>query len=285
MPDHRSGVLGAEDLWTRCCQVLREQVADGVWMSTFSGAVPVVLRRTRTWSSGSGARSPSSGSTAATAPSSPTRCAPRRAPTSTSASRSRSREAGAEPAQVTDPLDGLIGADTGRTPRARRPAGPSSPRSDKPIYTFEAFVTGASNRFAHAAALSVAETPGRSYNPLFIYGEAGLGKTHLLQAIAHYVRVNYPDKVVRYVSSEQFLNEFVEAIRTNTVERLQAPLAQRRRPAGRRHPVHRAGRAVPGGVLPHLQRAARPAQPDRAHLRPVARTPSPPSRTGCAAAS
>ena len=62
----------------------------------------------------------------------------------------------------------------------------------------------------------MAETPGRSYNPLFIYGEAGLGKTHLLQAIAHYVRVNYPDKVVRYVSSEQFLNEFVEAIRTNT---------------------------------------------------------------------
>ena len=124
-------------------------------------------------------------------------------------------QAGAEPAQVTDPLDGLIGADTGRT-HEPAPGRADAPASDKPIYTFEAFVTGASNRFAHAAALSVAETPGRSYNPLFIYGEAGLGKTHLLQAIAHYVRVNYPDKVVRYVSSEQFLNEFVEAIRTNT---------------------------------------------------------------------
>jgi chromosomal replication initiator protein len=120
-----------------------------------------------------------------------------------------------EPGATTDPLDGLIGADTGRS-HEPAPVRADVQGADKPIYTFEAFVTGASNRFAHAAALSVAETPGRSYNPLFIYGEAGLGKTHLLQAIAHYVRVNYPDKVVRYVSSEQFLNEFVEAIRTNT---------------------------------------------------------------------
>ena len=80
-------------------------------------------------------------------------------------------------------------------------------------YTFEAFVTGTSNRFAHAAALSVAETPARSYNPLFIYGDAGLGKTHLLQAIANYVAVNYPAYRVRYVSTEQFLNQFVDAMR------------------------------------------------------------------------
>jgi len=82
-------------------------------------------------------------------------------------------------------------------------------------YTFEWFVTGASNRFAHAAALSVAETPGQSYNPLFIYGDAGLGKTHLLRSIAHYVGVHYPNYLVRYVSTEAFLNEFVNAIRTN----------------------------------------------------------------------
>jgi chromosomal replication initiator protein len=86
-----------------------------------------------------------------------------------------------------------------------------------PRYTFENFVTGASNRFAHAAALAVAETPARSYNPLFIYGVAGLGKTHLLHAIAHYVHQNYPAYKVRYVSTEAFLNDYVDGIRTNNM--------------------------------------------------------------------
>ena len=82
-------------------------------------------------------------------------------------------------------------------------------------YTFETFVIASSNRFAHAAALSVAESPARSYNPLFIYGDAGLGKTHLLHAIGNYVRENYPERYVKYVSTETFLNEFVDAIKTN----------------------------------------------------------------------
>jgi chromosomal replication initiator protein len=86
-----------------------------------------------------------------------------------------------------------------------------------PRYTFDLWVTGESNRFAHAAALSVAEMPARSYNPLFIHGGAGLGKTHLLHAIGNYVRENFPALQLRYVSTETFLNEFVDAIRNNTM--------------------------------------------------------------------
>jgi chromosomal replication initiator protein len=90
---------------------------------------------------------------------------------------------------------------------------PWTPGTLNPRYTFDQFVIGASNRFAHAAALSVAESPARSYNPLFIYGPAGLGKTHLLHAIGHHVRTVFRNKRVRYVSTEAFMNEFVEAIR------------------------------------------------------------------------
>jgi chromosomal replication initiator protein len=83
-----------------------------------------------------------------------------------------------------------------------------------PRYTFDQFVIGASNRFAHAAALSVAESPARSYNPLFIYGPAGLGKTHLLHAIGHHVRELFSSKRIRYVSTETMMNEFVDAMRS-----------------------------------------------------------------------
>src|SRR6476619_2173545 len=82
-----------------------------------------------------------------------------------------------------------------------------------PMYTFDVFVSGASNRFAHAAALAVAESPAQSYNPLFIHGSTGLGKTHLLQAIGHYVLQQQPRLNVRYVTTETVLNEFVDSMR------------------------------------------------------------------------
>jgi len=85
-----------------------------------------------------------------------------------------------------------------------------------PRYTFENFVIGRSNRFAHAAAQSVAEMPARKFNPLFMYGDAGLGKTHLLQAIASYVNDNYPTHRVRYVTSETFLNEFIDSMHSDS---------------------------------------------------------------------
>ena len=84
-----------------------------------------------------------------------------------------------------------------------------------PRYTFEAFVIGGSNRFAHAAAQRVAEEPAKAYNPLFIYGSSGLGKTHMLHAIGHYDYQNFPHLNVCYVSTETFLNEFIDAIRTH----------------------------------------------------------------------
>jgi chromosomal replication initiator protein len=122
------------------------------------------------------------------------------------------------------PAHGQPGAGPGTGPATligtltddRRPVDdptPWTPGTLNPRYTFDQFVIGASNRFAHAAALSVAESPARSYNPLFIYGPAGLGKTHLLHAIGHHVRTVFRNKRVRYVSTEAFMNEFVEAIR------------------------------------------------------------------------
>jgi chromosomal replication initiator protein len=129
-------------------------------------------------------------------------------------------------------LPGAMPAAVGGYPPARTPAVGSTPPSPpggggetaaatgeielNPRYTFENFVIGGSNRFAHAAAQSVAEMPARRWNPLFIYGDAGLGKTHLLQAIATYVNDNYPAYRVRYVTSETFLNEFIESMQSGS---------------------------------------------------------------------
>lgn len=89
----------------------------------------------------------------------------------------------------------------------------AEPARLNPKYTFDSFVIGSSNRFAHAASVAVAETPAKAYNPLFVYGESGLGKTHLLHAIGHYARSLFPGARVRYVSSEEFTNDFINSIR------------------------------------------------------------------------
>jgi len=92
------------------------------------------------------------------------------------------------------------------------PAGPSQTRLNGK-YTFDTFVTGSSNRFPHSAAVAVAEAPARAYNPLFIWGESGLGKTHLLHAVGHYAQRLFPGIQVRYVSTEEFTNDFINSLR------------------------------------------------------------------------
>ncbi len=110
-------------------------------------------------------------------------------------------------------------------PAPPRPAGQrpiqTEPTRLNPKYTFDSFVIGASNRFAHAAATAVAEAPAKAYNPLFIYGGSGLGKTHLLHAVGHYAANLYPGIRVRYVNSEEFTNDFINSIRDDKAEAFQ----------------------------------------------------------------
>ncbi|MDP9398047.1 MAG: chromosomal replication initiator protein DnaA [Actinomycetota bacterium] len=112
----------------------------------------------------------------------------------------------------------------GPRPGTGREGGPrreSEPTRLNPRYVFESFVIGASNRFAHAAAVAVAEAPAKAYNPLFIYGDSGLGKTHLLHAIGHYAQNLYGGVRVRYVSSEEFTNDFINSIRDDKASAFQ----------------------------------------------------------------
>jgi chromosomal replication initiator protein len=215
-----------EVLWTAVAQLLKDQVSEAVWFSTFHDVValdadPTILRLS--------------------APNSPARdrIMSRYLPLV----RDALDEVGEANRQlVVEVQSAAVFVDELSEPaHADRQIGGSSPAAGSngqtlleaheahrlsnmvdnaglnPRYTFETFVKGASNQFALAAALRVAETPGRSYNPLFIYGSAGLGKTHLLHAIGHYVHHHYQHDLVRYVSTETFLNEYVDGIRTNTI--------------------------------------------------------------------
>jgi chromosomal replication initiator protein len=210
----------AQLLWTACAGVLREQVSEAVWLSSFAEVTPLRAEQDRLVLS---------------------------VPSPWVKERIESRylemvraaladvgavgvdldiEVRPDAAEISPAIDDPLDApkyettdepSTNGTPTVASPSTPPHERpadSLNPRYTFDAFVIGSSNRFAHAAALTVAERPGLAYNPLFVYGDAGLGKTHLLQAIGHYVAENYRGYRIRYVSSETFLNEFVDSIRT-----------------------------------------------------------------------
>lgn len=205
-------VNDTENLWISCADALREQVSDAIWQAYLSGITPVSIKEHEIVLG---------------------------VPNKLIRDRVESRFLGL----IQDTVTGTLGRDLvvqlevvapdeeqDRAVAAadpvddvrRTPAVPSqtdSRREGAPFpvldsrYTFETFVIASSNRFAHAAAQSVAESPARSYNPLFIYGDAGLGKTHLLHAIGNYVLENFSGRNVRYVTTETYMNEFVDAIR------------------------------------------------------------------------
>jgi len=117
--------------------------------------------------------------------------------------------------------DFVTGADRDARPGTGAPSSSTSEGRLNDKYTFDTFVIGSSNRFAHAAAVAVAEAPAKAYNPLFVYGGSGLGKTHLLHAIGHYARTLFKGTRVRYVSSEEFTNEFINSIRDDKASMFQ----------------------------------------------------------------
>jgi chromosomal replication initiator protein len=111
-------------------------------------------------------------------------------------------------------------------PEPPKPQGPTAENGFNPKYTFDTFVVGNNNNFSHAAALAVAQAPGKSYNPLFLYGGTGLGKTHLLHAIGQHVLAQKRQVKVSYVSSEKFTNEYIEAIQTNALAKFRRKYRQ-----------------------------------------------------------
>jgi len=207
-----------DDVWRATAQVLRAQVSEAVWFSTFNDAIAVAEDKM---------------SLRIQVPNSYVK--ERILTRYMSLVRDALNEVGASDRELLVDVQTNTAADvqersptepTQLNPAVAEAPAPAAPRSRatkgmavglNPRYTFETFVKGTSNQFALAAAQRVAETPGRSYNPLFIYGSAGLGKTHLLHAIGYYVHQNYAHYEVRYVSTETFLNEYVDGIRNNTI--------------------------------------------------------------------
>ncbi|GAA3939046.1 chromosomal replication initiator protein [Pseudoclavibacter caeni] len=149
---------------------------------------------------------------------------PRRAPSQHALDRAAEpveSTAAAHPAAAQQRIDPATVTPPAAPARPHQPTAVGGSRLN-PKYTFDSFVIGASNRFAHAAAFAVAETPAKAYNPLFIYGESGLGKTHLLHAIGHYAISLFPGIRVLYVSSEEFTNDFINSIQRNEAAEFQS---------------------------------------------------------------
>jgi chromosomal replication initiator protein len=209
---------GAEDLWSKVSLAVQSQLAESTWNTWFRGvraldlredeilllAVPNALAIERIRTSYVGILDDAAQTLSGT----PVRC------DFVVATEPRAND-------LVNVMQPGARSQNAESPPAARPASvadePRQKGSLNPKYTFENFIVGASNRFAQAASLSVAETPARTYNPLFIYGPAGLGKTHLLQAIGHHVLYLFTTKNVRYVSTETMMNEFVDAMRLKSM--------------------------------------------------------------------
>ena len=211
-------VTQAGDLWTKCTGSLRDQVSESTWQLWLSGIEPVA------YTDGVFVLSVPNGLIRERVES---RYLPMIEDTLANEAgvpvRGRLEVQELEPAPEETAPDQTLGPPTGaRLREGPEPAQPARLGRESPAvqldskFTFETFVAASSNRLAHAAAQAVAETPGRSYNPLFIYGDSGLGKTHLLHAIGNYVTENYPRRKVLYVTTETFMNDFVDSLRTST---------------------------------------------------------------------